>query len=251
MTKKQTQFAYRSIKPLHNLTKKLLKNKSLQPAFGITLLQLLKDTKAALSFWEHAEKASRKSRLSLNFNKLQIGGGKHYLSGFINLDIFPPADIIWDCRYGLPFPKEQFRFVFSEHFLEHLDFPTSAKKVLQEIYRVLKLNSELLLGVPDGGKVVKAYCQKDKRFLNTLRRRCYNKRKPTAEIYGDLDLINYIFRDQVDNPNYTVHYWAYDEVSLINLLRSVGFRKTEKHKFDTRYCNPKRKFYTLYIKAIK
>ena len=118
MTKKQTQSAYHSIKLLHNLTKKLLKNKTLQPAFRITLFQLRKDIKAALSFWKHAEKVSQKSQLFLGFDKLQIGGGKHYLSGFINLDIFPPADIVWDCRYGLPFSKERFKFVFSEHFFE-------------------------------------------------------------------------------------------------------------------------------------
>ena len=251
MTKKQIQSTYHSIKNLQQVTEKLLKSKNLQPAFRITLFQLHKDINAALSFWEHAEDSYRKSKLPLKSKKLQIGGGKHYLTDFVNLDIFAPADIIWDCRYGLPFPKEQFNFVFSEHFFEHLDFPISTKKVLEEIYRVLETDGELLIGVPDGGKVVKAYSQKNMRFLNELRDHCYSNRNPAVEIHGDIDLVNYLFRDQLDNPKYTVHYWAYDEISLVNLLRLIGFRKVEKSKFEARYCNPKRKFYTLYVKATK
>ncbi len=116
---------------------------------------------------------------------------------------------------------------------------------------VLKRNGELLIGVPGSRKVIDAYCKKDRRFLNAFQHRVYNKRKPSTEIYGDIDFVNYLFRDQLDNLNYAAHYWAYDEASLTNLLRSVGFREVKKWKFEHKYCNSKRKFYALYIKAIK
>ncbi|MEK7078117.1 MAG: class I SAM-dependent methyltransferase [Patescibacteria group bacterium] len=251
---KQSHSTYHTLALLNGLTEEVLKNKILRPAFRVTLLQLRKDIKAALSFWENNKRSLKLSenRSSLSSDKLQIGVGKHYLSGFVNLDLFPPADIIWDCRYGLPFPNGTFGLIFSEHFFEHLDFPISAKKVLSEIYRALKPGGELFLGVPDAGKAIRAYCSGNKLFLNNLRHRVYKKRyHPPLEIYGNIDLINYLFRDQLDSPKYTIHYWAYDEDSLTNLLRSVGFRVVEKTKFNFRYCNPERKFYTLYIKATK
>jgi len=173
------------------------------------------------------------------------------LDGFVNLDLFPPADVIWDCRYGLPFSNETFNFIFSEHFLEHLDFPISVKKILSEIYRVLKPGGKVFIGVPDAGKVIKAYSSSDKNFLDKLRKKSYNHRYPSIELYGDIDIVNYVFRDQIDNPNYTIHYWAYDEENLKNILFSIGFRKIKKAKFNSTYCDPKRRFYTLFMKAKK
>ena len=99
---------------LQKYTEKLLKIKSLEPAFKFTLYQLHKDAMAALSFWQNSGKAYIQGKLSSNHDQLQIGGGKHYLPNFINLDLFPPADIIWDCRYGLPFADKSFSFIFSE-----------------------------------------------------------------------------------------------------------------------------------------
>ncbi|MCD6270512.1 class I SAM-dependent methyltransferase [bacterium] len=259
MKNKFLRFGYNStftvLSSLQKAADDALRNRFLQPALSITLLQLQKDIKAVRSFYKHYEKYQNitgplKKKISL-VKKLQIGGGERYLKDFINLDLFPPADIIWDCRYNLPFPDETFSFVFSEHLLEHLDFPVSAKNVLSEIYRVLKYKGELFIGVPDAGKAIRAYCSSNKRFLNGLKKSSYNHRQPPVELYGKMDLINYIFRDQANNPNYTIHYWAYDEENLKNLLISVGFRKIKKANFNPDYCNPKRKLYTLYIKAKK
>lgn len=253
MIKKQVQSTHRAVKHLDKLTRKLLGDKTLRPAFGMTLLQLQRDTKAALSFWGALDKNSQQKNRQkvIDSNKLQIGCGKRYMQGFINLDIFPPADIIWDCRYGLPFSANKFDFIFTEHFFEHVDFPISSKKILREIYRVLKPKGEIVIGVPDGGKVIRAYCQGDKNFLNSLYRNAYSRRQPPVELYGNIDLVNYLFRDQLENPNYTTHYWAYDEISLKKLFRSMGFRKVEMYPFNPRFCNSKRKFFTLYLKATK
>ena len=234
---------------------KALKNEFLKPALNIVLLQLQKDIKAVSSFYRHYRKyyelpKKLKKKIDLT-RKLQVGGGKRYFDDFVNLDLFPPADIIWDCRYGLPFPKETFDFVFSEHFLEHLDFPISVKLVVSEIYRVLRQGGELFIGVPDAGKVIKAYSSSNNKFLNNLREKSYSHRRPPVELYGNIDLVNYVFRDQLDNPDYTIHYWAYDEESLKNLLTSVGFREVKRARFNSKYCNLKRKFYTLFVKAKK
>lgn len=232
---------------LEKIIKKINKKEEIAPSFKIILLQLNKEIKAFLSFWKNK---SKKKYINPKLENLQIGGGKHYLKGFINLDLFKPADIIWDCRYGLPFPSNKFKMVFTEHFLEHLDFPSSIKLILKEIYRVLKPKGELFIGVPDAEKIIKAYYRNEIFFMNKLKV-LFKKRKPKIEVFGNIDLVNYFLRDQIENPDYTIHYWAYDESSLKNLLKSIGFKKVVKTKFNPKYCNPKRSFYTLYIKAIK
>ncbi|KKW48267.1 MAG: hypothetical protein UY99_C0007G0020 [Parcubacteria group bacterium GW2011_GWA1_59_11] len=234
---------------IRELAGRLLKNVPLEPAFRTTLLQLRKDASAAVSFWQSVRRTGR-TRFAVKYPNLQLGSGGRNLAGFVNLDILPPADVVWDCRYGLPFPDRSFRFVFADHFFEHLDYPASARNVLKEMRRVLKPGGTVLLGVPDGGKAVRAYLRKDRRFLRDLRGR-YVKRSPAVEVHGDLDLVNYLFRDQLDNPDYNIHFWAYDADSLRGFLRSAGFRSASRAKFDARYCNPKRRTYTLYIKATK
>ncbi len=229
------------------VSRRLTRNVSLAPALETTLCQLEKDLNAALSFWRHVRK---EVRIKPSHNRLQIGGGTHILKNFVNLDMFPPADIVWDCRYGLPFKSSEFKFIFSEHFLEHIAFPGAVNAVLKEIRRVLKPGGTLFLGVPDGGAAIKAYVQNDRKFLDHLKKN-YLKRKPGVELHGDLDLVNYVFRDQLENPRYTAHYWAYDKDSLTRLLKWAGFKKVGVAGFNPRYCNPKRKDYTLYVKATK
>ena len=78
---------YNELLRLQKYTEKLLKTESLQPAFKFTLYQLRKDTIAALSFWKNVQNISEQKRLLPKYDKLQIGGGKHYLPDFINLDL--------------------------------------------------------------------------------------------------------------------------------------------------------------------
>ena len=240
-----------SVKDLDARIVGMMKKRVLAPALADSLLQLHKDLMLCESFLGSLHNTKDNIRKTLDLVNLQIGGGVRYLSGFVNVDVFPPADVIWDCRYGLPFGNNRFKFVFSEHFLEHVGFPESAKTVVREIHRVLKPGGALLLGVPDGGKTVKGYVNQKNHFLKTLYDRCYRERRPRTEIYGGIDVINYLFRDQIENPKYTTHRWAYDAVSLKKMLKDAGFRKVVTASFDPRYCNPKRAFYTFYIKAIK
>ena len=54
-------------------------------------------------------------------SKVQIGGGTHQLDGFFNIDLAPPADLLWDVREGIPLKEGSVQTLFSEHFLEHID----------------------------------------------------------------------------------------------------------------------------------
>jgi predicted SAM-dependent methyltransferase len=182
---------------------------------------------------------------------VQVGGGGHYLQGYINIDIAPPADIIWDVREGIPLRSGSVQFLFSEHFLEHIDYPISAKKFIKECYRVLGKDGKVVIGVPDSQAAVKAYFRRDKKMIDHYMHRWYSKRDCLEHFNTSIDFLNYHFRDQDDHKKYNPHYWAYDYEKLCSLLKNAGFSNIKKWRFDGIIANPKRKWGSIYITAKK
>ncbi|MFK8013033.1 MAG: methyltransferase domain-containing protein [Marinicellaceae bacterium] len=81
-----------------------------------------------------------------NLKRLNIGAGKTYIPGFVNIDISTNADITLNLSEDpLPFEDSSIDLIFSFHTLEHVPNYLFA---LSEIYRVLKPNGILLVGVP-------------------------------------------------------------------------------------------------------
>jgi len=216
-----------------------------------SILQLNKDLDAVVSFKENKAISLADIPKFDHLKKLQVGGGSKVLNGYINLDIFKPADIVWDVRAGLPFLDNRFNEIFCEHFFEHLDFPKSAIYFLKETFRTLKKRSNLKIVVPDCGKLLTEYSLNNKRYFEKIKEICYSSRISSMEINSNIDIVNYFFRDQFDNPKYTVHWWGYDNKNLSKMIKKIGFRSVKKWKFDDTICNPKRKDYSLYLLAIK
>ncbi len=78
--------------------------------------------------------------------RLNIGAGKTYLPGFINVDVAPHAEISLDLNKDkLPLPDDSVDLVFSYHTLEHLHNYLGA---LAEIHRVMRHGARLFIGVP-------------------------------------------------------------------------------------------------------
>ena len=78
--------------------------------------------------------------------KLNIGAGKTYIPGFINVDISDKADLSLDIgTTRLPFEDNSVDLIFSYHTLEHVPNYLYA---ISEIYRVLKHRGVLLMGLP-------------------------------------------------------------------------------------------------------
>ncbi len=236
---------------LKNISDRILRSEEVNSGFRNCLVQLEKEIKAIESHIKNSNNFEKDFLKVKDLRKLQIGGGKRTLEGFINVDIFQPADIVWDCRSGLPFKEDAFDFIFTEHFLEHVDYPVSALKIVNECYRVLSKSGELYISLPDAGKVIDAYNRDDKKYLTELNNECYVKRNPPVVINGNIDYVNYLFRDQIENTKYTIHHWAYDFESLRNILQRAGFSNVQRTTLIPEYCNPAREFYSLYIKAIK
>ncbi len=183
-------------------------------------------------------------------SKVQIGGGTHQLDGFFNIDLAPPADLLWDVREGIPLKEGSVQTLFSEHFLEHIDYPRSAKQYAREAHRVLAPGGQVITGVPDAAFVLRQYPAPPERTTEMVRR-WYAKRDCRSDINTFLDLINYVFRDQDDDPTYNPHLWAYDHQKLVQLYSEAGFTSVKPWTFDAALANPKRQWGSVYVIATK
>lgn len=180
---------------------------------------------------------------------IQIGGGKNYLEEFINIDLFPPADIICDVREGIPLPDQSSTFIYCEHFLEHLDYPKSVEFFLKECFRLLQADGKIVIGVPNSSQAISAYVNRDNEYFESHKERWIIKKDAVIDSY--IDILNYHFRDVMNHPKYTPHYWAYDEEKLKNMLVRLGYKNVHLWKPDMSLVNLERFHRTLYVEAIK
>jgi predicted SAM-dependent methyltransferase len=182
--------------------------------------------------------------------RVQIGGGSHHIDGFYNIDVAPPADLLWDIREGIPLHDNSVDVLFSEHFLEHIDYPHSAKLYAREAHRILTPGGQVITGVPDAAYFLNHYPADITQATEAIER-WYAKRNCRADINTYLDLINYVFRDQDDDPTYNPHHWAYDHEKLVQLFTEAGFTTIEPWPFNPQLANPKRRWASIYVTARK
>ncbi|MEU5159123.1 methyltransferase domain-containing protein [Streptomyces sp. NPDC020875] len=182
--------------------------------------------------------------------RVQIGGGAHRVDGFFHIDARPPADLLWDVREGLPLQDGSVELLFSEHFLEHIDYPRSAKRYAAEAHRVLRPGGRIVTGVPDAAFALGRYYGPLDPVDETIER-WYARRDCRPHINTRLDLVNLVFRDQDDDPHYTPHLWAYDHEKLVQLFTEAGFATVEPWAFDPAIANPKRRWGSVYVIATR
>ena len=112
-----------------------------------------------------AKYGSRRDRIkidaymaSTSCRKLNLGCGDNLLEGWLNSDILDMGKdkIFVDARETFPFRNETFRFVYSEHLLEHLNY-ADGSNFLKECCRVLQMDGVLRISTPDLGFLVDVY----------------------------------------------------------------------------------------------
>ncbi|MBT2511658.1 methyltransferase domain-containing protein [Streptomyces sp. ISL-98] len=172
------------------------------------------------------------------------------IDGFFNIDAVPSADLLWDIREGIPLQDDSVAEIFSEHFLEHIDYPRSAKHYVREACRVLEPDGRIITGVPDAAFALSQYPGPLDASDGTIER-WYAKRDCLGDINTRLDLVNFVFRDQDDNPKYTPHLWAYDHEKLVQFFTEAGFTTVEPWTFDPTMANPKHRWGSVYVIATK
>jgi predicted SAM-dependent methyltransferase len=79
-------------------------------------------------------------------DKLHLGCGTNRLAGWLNVGI--PGDIAHDLRKPLPIPDGSVRFIYSEHFIEHIT-PDEALIFFRECRRVLAPSGVMRVSTPD------------------------------------------------------------------------------------------------------
>lgn len=201
---------------------------------------------------EYQFNRKKAKEMSEKIKNVQLGCGNHILDDYINIDINDKADIYWDVRKSLPFDDNSIEKIFSEHFFEHLDYPTSANKVLEESYRILKDGGEIVIGVPDCDFPLNDIYNKNTKNMNIAKKKWYLKRKDVLDSMNTtLDYLNYVMRDQLYHSEYHPHYWGYNRENLVIMLKKHGFKKIEEWSIDKNIINPKREWGTLYIIAQK
>ena len=90
--------------------------------------------------------------------KLNVGCGANRKDGWVNIDLrWRGSDLSLDLRERWPFRSGSCALVYSEHFLEHFDYPQFAEFMLGEAHRVLEPGGRVSVGVPDAARAVDYY----------------------------------------------------------------------------------------------
>jgi len=146
--------------------------------------------------------------------RLHLGSGPHIFDGWTNVDIDPGiGGSCWDLERALPLPTESIRFIFTEHFIEHIS-REQCLALLTECRRVLKRDGVLRASTPNLRFLLQQYEQ------------------------GRLDE----WRDVGWRPatacamvNEGLHCWGhrfvYDEAELVLLLQETGFTRVDVVKW--------------------
>jgi predicted SAM-dependent methyltransferase len=166
--------------------------------------------------------AVRKARKYARANalKLNVGCGDNLKTGWVNIDSSAKADLQLDMRERMPFPNRSVRMIYSEHFLEHLNYPEDAKRFLTESFRVLEPGGTFSVGVPDAGGALLWYA-------NTCDRRQGQPNPWHPEwCKTEMEHVNFLFRQGFD------HRFAYDFETVEHALKEAGFVEIRRREFD-------------------
>ena len=192
----------------------------------------------------------RKPILKKGKNYLNLGCGANIIDGYVNADFFYrikfwKKDVLklqWqlDLRYPLNCNNDVFDGIYSEHTLEHL-YPSDAKNLLTELYRVMKKGALIRITVPDLEKYIKYYVNNSDgidvaKFNNKYETKCSAIRNMTQNF---------------------LHLSTWDFEELKESLDEVGFRDIKKKTFNQsddemlKLDIEERSWETLYVEACK
>jgi len=109
--------------------------------------------------------------IDINKEYLSIAPGNKTNINFINIDLYkyPGVDYQCDCRIKLPFRDESIKGIFTEHFVEHLDYIEEFPYFLLECFRILKSDGILRIITPDATKYFECYLKSNLQEMEKIR----------------------------------------------------------------------------------
>jgi predicted SAM-dependent methyltransferase len=172
--------------------------------------------------------------------KLNVGCGPNIKDSWVNIDLHPAADLRLDARRRMPFADGSADIVYSEHFLEHLEYPEDAMNFLRECLRILAPGGRFSVAVPDAERVVRAYVDNDADFFRWARATWHPGWCDTP-----MHSLNYLFRQNGD------HKHVYDAFTLERVLANAGFCTIRRREFEPGLDSARREKGSLYMDAKK
>lgn len=182
------------------------------------MARLLSKYKTRLDIYLHRRKAKSLAR-SLSHAPpymLHLGCGLNYFEGWINLDAnkeLQKCDVVWDLRFGVPFPDNSCRHIYCEHMLEHLPV-SDGLNFLRECRRVLEPGGVMRIAMPSLDFLLERVCAGDWKNQDWLTWPDFQFITTRAE------MLNIAFR-------WWDHQWLYDREELHRRLREAGFTAIE------------------------
>ncbi len=175
--------------------------------------------------------------------RVHVASGRNVIPGWINVDATSGVDVQIDLRRKLPFADDSAQLIFSEHFLDHLQFPHVATRFLSECRRVLEPGGRLRVVLHDTEILAQRFVAKDAEFFRVAS----NIDAPPNEA------LNHLYRFN------ETHQFLYDFDTLDALLTRCGFsrvirstyRGSEIPELNLDLDYPDRPIQSLYVEAVK
>jgi predicted SAM-dependent methyltransferase len=158
--------------------------------------------------------------------KLHLGCGSSRLAGWLNID-YPPADLVMDLGWDLPFQDGSITYAYLAHVLEHFDYPIEALALVKELHRVLAPGGVLRVVVPDIRKCILAYAASDASFFS----RRADLWPDQSERDTPLEHFLHYAGVGVRPHAFWGHKFGYDFETLSPLLARGGFAQTKLSQY--------------------
>jgi hypothetical protein len=168
---------------------------------------------------------------------VNVGCGPHGHHGWVNIDCYPAEGVtcVRDCRTSLPLPAGCAKGVFTEHFVEHLDYYEQAPRFLEECRRVLEPGGTIRVIVPDGEKYLRAYGEPGWDGLRSFSPLVsWDTNSPTRPLTTMGEVLPFRTKMEVVNFHFRQagqHQFSYDEETLVALLARCGFESVCRRQF--------------------
>jgi hypothetical protein len=170
---------------------------------------------------------------------VNVGCGSEGLEGWVNFDSSPAPGVtcVRDCRTTLALPSSSARGIFTEHFLEHLDYYEEAPRFLRECRRVLCPGGALRIIVPDGEKYLTAYCRGDMAGMKSFS--ClmsFDATSDSAPFSIESEILPFRTKMEVVNFHFRQngqHRFSYDFETLAQILEDCGFESIVRTEFGS------------------
>jgi len=219
--------------------------------FAGTIVAIAKDLKSLFfnikSLILHAKNYYIIAHRKITEEYLHFGCGNDYKEGFINLDMNKKADFYLDARNKLPFKNETIEYIYSSHFIEHLNNDELSRH-FKESFRVLKSGGIYRICVPDFLSLIKVYLTKDNQWIKMAEKEIlfnFDYISDSLVSYGD-----YLDRALHENGSHKV-FLDYERIK--KMLINAGFKEDNIKlvEYDVSIDLDKRKNFSIYIETKK